>query len=201
MGFLFRACLQPFCNPLQSCNVHSILFWILFLAASYQLNLRHIDAMNKTALGFSLIEMMVVIILMAMLSAGGLYGFQQWQQHQQLWQTTQQLSQFLYHLRNDANQFNRDHVLRLWQQQGKWCLTSQQYDGKPCAENHRWQFIPRFKAVSMVEMTQGLGFYGVMSTAKPGHIILSNGIGQQKMIVSVWGRIRTCSLADDAQCE
>lgn len=157
--------------------------------------------MHNRTQGFSLIEMVVVIMMIAILSAGGLYGFQQWQRHQRLWQTTHQLSQFLHALRSDANWHNRDHVLTLWQQPDRWCLTSQQYAGKPCSAANQWQFIPRFKDVSMVEMTQGLGFYGVMNTAKPGHIILSSAAGQRKIIVSVWGRIRTCSFSDNTQCE
>jgi len=157
--------------------------------------------MNKKTQGFSLIELMVAIMMIAILSYGAIYGFQQWQQHQRLWQTTHQLSQFLYHLRSDANGVNRDHVLTFWQQHDTWCLTSQLYTDKPCMTTSQWQFIPHFKDISMAEMTHGLGFYGVMNTAKPGHIILSNAAGQRKIIISVWGRIRTCSLTDNAQCK
>lgn len=147
--------------------------------------------MNKTIQGFSLIEMMVVMLVIAILSSGVIYGFQQWQHHQRLWQTTHQLSQFLHHLRSDANGFNRDHILTLWQQHDRWCLTTEPYAGKPCMTTSQWQFIPRFKDVSISEMTPGLGFYGVLNTATPGHIILNNAAGQRKIILSVWGRIRT----------
>lgn len=152
--------------------------------------------MNKTIHGFSLIEMMIVMLVIAILSSGVIYGFQQWQHHQRLWQTTHQLSQFLHHLRHDANEFNRDHVLTLWQRHDQWCLTTQLYAGKPCMTTSQWQFIPRFKDVSISEITPGLGFYGVMNTAKPGHIILNNAAGQRKIILSVWGRIRTHTLAE-----
>lgn len=152
--------------------------------------------MNKTIQGFSLIEMMVVMLVIAILSSGAIYGFQQWQHHQRLWQTAHQLSQFLHHLRSDANGFNRDHILTLWQQQGSWCLTTERYVGKPCVTPSQWQFIPRFQEVSLSEMTPELGFYGVMNTAKPGHIILNNAAGQRKIIISVWGRIRTLAMAE-----
>jgi len=152
--------------------------------------------MNKTIHGFSLIEMMIVMLVIAILSSGVIYGFQQWQHHQRLWQTTHQLSQFLHHLRHDANEFNRDHVLTLWQRHDQWCLTTQLYTDKPCVTTSQWQFIPRFKDVSISEITPGLGFYGVMNTAKPGHIILNNAAGQRKIILSVWGRIRTHTLAE-----
>lgn len=152
--------------------------------------------MNKTIQGFSLIEMMVVMMVISILSSGVIYGFQQWQHHQRLWQTTHQLSQFLNYLRSDANEFNRDHILTLWQLHDRWCLTTQQYSGKPCVATSQWQFIPRFQDVSISEMTYELGFYGVMNTAKPGHIILNNAAGQRKIILSVWGRIRTLTLSE-----
>jgi len=152
--------------------------------------------MNKTIQGFSLIEMIVVMMLISILSSGAIYGFQQWQHHQRLWQTTHQLSQFLYHLRSDANEFNRDHILTLWQLHDRWCLTTQQYSDKPCVTASQWQFIPRFQDVSIGEMTPELGFYGVMNTARPGHIILNNAAGQRKIILSVWGRIRTLTLPE-----
>lgn len=152
--------------------------------------------MNKTIQGFSLIEMMVVMLLIAILSSGIIYGFQQWQHHQRLWQTTHQLNQFLHHLRSDANEFNRDHLLTLWQLDDRWCLTTRQYSGKPCVTTSQWQFIPRFQDVAIREMTPGLGFYGVMNTAKPGHIILNNPAGQRKIILSVWGRIRIDTLEE-----
>lgn len=156
--------------------------------------------MKKTIQGFSLIEMMVVMLIIAILSSGGIYGFQQWQNHQRLWQTAQQLSQFLYHLRSDANQFNRDQILSFWQRDDRWCLTTQRYIGKPCLTHSQWQFIPRFKDVSISEITPSLGFYGVMNTAKPGHIILRNAAGQRKIIISVWGRIRTIAWPEKTLC-
>lgn len=114
--------------------------------------------MNKTIHGFSLIEMMIVMLVIAILSSGVIYGFQQWQHHQRLWQTTHQLSQFLHHLRHDANEFNRDHVLTLWQRHDQWCLTTQLYTDKPCVTTSQWQFIPRFKDVSISEITPRTGF-------------------------------------------
>jgi len=150
--------------------------------------------------GFSLIEMVVVILIIAILSSGGVYGFQQWLQHQRLWQTTHQLSLFLHHLRRDANGHNHDHPLTLCQRHDRWSLVSQHDSGHPCMAANRWQFTPRFKDISVVDMTQGLGFYGVMNTAKPGHILLSNAVGKRKVIVSVWGRIRVCSVTENSLC-
>lgn len=201
MGFLFRAHLPLCCKTLQRLRIRSSVLRVFILVACQRKNGAHTDGMKNTARGFSLIEIMIVIVMIAMLSSGGIYGFQQWQQHQQLWQITHQLSQFLHYLRSDANAYNRDHLLTFHQQHKGWCFTSQPYGHLPCEATSQWQFIPRFKDVSMVEMTHGLGFYGVMNTAKPGHIIVSNPAGKRKIIISVWGRIRSCSLTSHNQCE
>lgn len=156
--------------------------------------------MHNMTRGFSLIEMMIVIVIVAILSGGGIYGFKQWQQHQQLWQTAHQLGQYLHHLRSDANRHNRDHLLLFFQLSDRWCLASKSVPDTSCAGGGEWQFIPHFKAVSLIDITQGLGFYGVMNTAKPGHILLGNAAGKRKLVISAWGRIRICSVTDYDPC-
>ncbi len=45
-----------------------------------------LDAMNREH-GYTLMETTVTLTLMMILSVGGLYGWQRWQQQQRLWQT------------------------------------------------------------------------------------------------------------------
>ncbi|EHK1123408.1 prepilin-type N-terminal cleavage/methylation domain-containing protein [Escherichia coli] len=44
----------------------------------------------KTQRGYTLIETLVAMLILVMLSASGLYGWQYWQQSQRLWQTASQ---------------------------------------------------------------------------------------------------------------
>lgn len=76
-----------------------------------------LDAMNREH-GYTLMETTVTLTLMMILSVGGLYGWQRWQQQQRLWQTAVQVRDFLLFLRDDANAYNRDRVLRVGQT--KW---------------------------------------------------------------------------------
>lgn len=67
---------------------------------------------------------LVTLTLMMILSVGGLYGWQRWQQ-QRLWQTAVQVRDFLLFLRDDANAYNRDRVLRVGQDEVGWCLSAE----------------------------------------------------------------------------
>lgn len=175
---------------------------LLILAdrAGRQATLGHTGVMKRTARGFSLPEIMVILMITSALSAGGIAGFQRWQQLHQLWQTTHQLSQFLYQLRSDANTYNRDHILVFWPRSQGGCLASHHYPESPCDGTKPWQFILDSRGISVEEITPGLGFYGLMNTAKPGHITVRNPAGVRKVIVSVWGRIRHCAVGKSGQC-
>lgn len=83
-----------------------------------------LDAMNREH-GYTLMETTVTLTLMMILSVGGLYGWQRWQQQQRLWQTAVQVRDFLLFLRDDANAYNRDRVLRVGQDEVGWCLSAE----------------------------------------------------------------------------
>ena len=108
-------------------------------------------AMNREH-GYTLMETLVTLTLMMILSVGGLYGWQRWQQQQRLWQTAVQVRDFLVFLRDDANAYNRDRVLRVGQDEEGWCLSAQG-EGPACASGSpltlrragrgsRWQASP-----------------------------------------------------------
>ncbi len=78
----------------------------------------------KTQRGYTLIETLVAMLILVMLSASGLYGWQYWQQSQRLWQTASQARDYLLYLREDANWHNRDHSISVIREGTLWCLVS-----------------------------------------------------------------------------
>lgn len=154
--------------------------------------------------GVSLPEVMLIMIITVILSTTGLYGWQRWRQQQQLTQTVQQLRQYLEQLRNDANWHNRDHFFWLAQAPQGWCIGS-----SPTINIHnrcchciaaRWRFTPPFPGITVKEMGQDMAFYGLRNTAWAGHITLQSPAGEWKVIISNWGRIRTCSPRARSSC-
>ena len=150
--------------------------------------------------GFSLIEMMVVMVIVATLSAGGVYGWQQWQQQQRMWITTQHIRHFLEQLRSDANWHNRDHLLAVNRPGKTWCLSSKLIEANQCLSEGRWRLIQPFADVDITEATAGLGFYGLRNTAWPGHITLQSAAGKWRVVLSVQGRIRVCEVIGGNKC-
>jgi len=150
--------------------------------------------------GFSLIEMMVVMVIVAMLSAGGLFGWQQWQQQQRLRITTQQIRNLLEQLRSDANWHNRDHLISVKYAGKTWCLSSKLVEENQCHSDGRWRLSQYFSDVDITGITAGLGFYGLKNTAWPGHITLQSPAGKWRVVLSAQGRIRVCEMSGSDKC-
>ncbi len=125
-----------------------------------------LDAMNREH-GYTLMETPVTLTLMMILSVGGLYGWQRWQQQQRLWQTAVQVRDFLLFLRDDANAYNRDRVLRVGQDEVGWCLSAEG-EGPDCASGHPSRCARVGRGSRWLELRPGLGFYGLRSTAWRG---------------------------------
>lgn len=145
-------------------------------------------------------EMMVVMTIVIALAGAGVYGWRDWKQQQQLRQEALRVRDFITRLRDDANWHNRDHLL--WSGNGSqgWCIGSRLDAEMNCETPAFWHINASSPEVQLVEMTPGLGFFGLRNTAWPGHIRLRNDSGEWQIIVSVWGRIRACNMSKGAAC-
>ncbi|HHZ6946002.1 TPA: prepilin peptidase-dependent protein [Klebsiella pneumoniae] len=149
--------------------------------------------------GYTLMETLVTLTLMMILSVGGLYGWQRWQQ-QRLWQTAVQVRDFLLFLRDDANAYNRDRVLRVGQDEVGWCLSAEG-EGPDCASGTSFTLRPRWPGITLAGVTPGLGFYGLRSTAWAGNLRLQSAAGSWSIVISHWGRIRLCRSDSAGGCQ
>lgn len=152
----------------------------------------------KRERGFTLIEMMVAVALIAILSGAGLSGWRYWQAQQRLWQTAVQVRQFLEMLRDDANWHSREQVISALQDGNTWCLHTQLSAG--CPAGSPYVLRPVWPEVDLSEVTPSLGFYGLRNTAWGGHIRVKSSAGEWRVVVSGWGRIRMCQSSLDAAC-
>lgn len=122
----------------------------------------------KTQRGYTLIETLVAMLILVMLSASGLYGWQYWQQSQRLWQTASQARDYLLYLREDANWHNRDHSISVIREGTLWCLVSSVAGANTCHGSSPLVFVPRWPEVEMSDLTPSLAFFGLRNTAWAG---------------------------------
>jgi len=151
-----------------------------------------LPAMNRNDNhGFTLPELLLVMVIAGILSVGALQGWQRWQQYQQLRDSVLQLQGFLLRLRAHANWHNRD--LTLWLQSGEnGCLGAGAKPAEGCALPSRWLFKPPHDSVRLVAITGDVGFYGRRDVARPGSIDLASAAGRWRLIISARARIRAC---------
>ncbi len=149
--------------------------------------------------GFTLPELLVVMVIAGILSVGTLQGWQRWQQYQQLRESVVQLQGFLLRLRAHANWHNRD--LSLWLEPGKnGCLGAGPKPAEGCALASRWIFTPPHQDVRVVSINGDPGFYGRRDVARPGSVDIESEAGRWRLIISARARIRACQQGEKG-CE
>lgn len=151
--------------------------------------------------GYTLLETLIAMLIVAALGASGLYGWQRWQQQQRLWQTAIQVRDYLLQLREDANWRNRDHVISVIRDGTSWCFVSSAAVQTTCRPVSPLVFTPLWDDVEMAEITPSLAFFGLRNTAWAGHIRLKNTTGEWRVVVSGWGRIRLCEKDEARLCQ
>lgn len=156
--------------------------------------------MNRQT-GYTLIETLVAVSLVIILSAGGLYGWQRWQQQQRLWQTATQLRDYLLFLRNDANWHNRDRMIKAHYADTRWCLVADDTVVEGCPSANPRVFLPPWGEVQLASITPSLGFFGLRNTAWAGSISVQSAAGHWEVILSSFGRIRLCESEGGDECQ
>ncbi|GKV94004.1 prepilin peptidase-dependent protein [Pectobacterium aroidearum] len=152
---------------------------------------------NRQQRGFTLLELLVVLTIVALMAGGGLHGWIQYQQAIRLEQSAQQLLDFLSRVQANAYWHNETRTVKLIPQGELWCMVAGQNEKQAeetCRENHPGQFARRTQEVVLAKSTSSIfTFFGLRNAAQAGHISLSNSAGQLRLIISVRGRMRLCS--------
>ena len=155
----------------------------------------------KKQQGYTLLETLIAMLIVAALGASGLYGWQRWQPQQRLWQTACQVRDYLLQLREDANWRNRDHVISVIRDGTSWCFVSSAASQTTCRPASSLVFTSPWDDVEMAEITPSLAFFGLRNTAWAGHTRLKNTAGEWRVVVSGWGRIRLCERDEARLCQ
>ncbi|UVO09364.1 prepilin peptidase-dependent protein [Pectobacterium polonicum] len=152
---------------------------------------------NRQPRGFTLLELLVVLTIVALMAGGGLHGWIQYQQAIRLEQSAQQLLDFLSRVQANAYWHNETQTVKLQQQGMLWCIVIGQGEKQVedvCRENHPRQFVRRSQDVVLATFTSNVfTFFGLRNAAQAGHLSLSNAAGQLRLVISVRGRMRLCS--------
>ncbi|ACT08016.1 conserved hypothetical protein [Dickeya chrysanthemi Ech1591] len=148
---------------------------------------------NQRQRGFSLLELIIVITIVALLTSGGMYSWLAYRQALQLEQHARHLLAFMGRVQANAYWRNQTDTLWIKSANGNWCMGNGA-EPAACPPESTSIFTRTSQDVALVETTsERLMFYGLRNAAQAGHLTLSNPAGRVRLVISARGRLRLCS--------
>ncbi|MBD2781036.1 prepilin peptidase-dependent protein [Xenorhabdus szentirmaii] len=162
---------------------------------------------NRASLGFTLLELLIVMLIISVSLSWGGYHWGQYQNRLRLQSAVNNVLSFMERQQALANYLNQERTLWLVAGQS-WCLISSDTRQSDCSDgnnndgnnsnggnngNSERVTSPHHDVFLSSSTTERIDFYGVRNTAMPASFILENAAGEISVVVSGRGRIRTCS--------
>ncbi len=144
--------------------------------------------------GFTLLEVLVVLIITTILTSLGSQALTQWQYRQQVKATASDLTHFLNRLRQQANRYHLTISFNasLNDERSIVKATSEPRAGRV----EQWGWQPSEPKVALLAMVGEPRFFGKHGTAWPGSFEVGNHVTRWRIIISTYGRVRYCESLD-----
>lgn len=144
--------------------------------------------------GFTLVEVLIVLVITAILAGLGSQSLTQWQYRQQVKATASDLTYFLNRLRQQAYHYHRtiSFIPSLDNEESLVRAVSEPRAGKV----EQWTWKPSTSQVKLLAMIGEPRFFGKHGTAWPGSFEVGNEVTRWRVIISAHGRVRYCEDQD-----
>lgn len=155
--------------------------------------------------GYSLLELMLVLVIIGILTQSGLQHWQSLKLTEELVATTEQLYAFIVQVKQKANWQNRTFHISIEHQASSWTVLSSRQSRDPLTalSDIFYQPYPSVQLLALPDRSQ-LAFYGQQNSAQPNSLTLKSAGGITRIIISNQGRIRYCrvtgSLSGIVEC-
>ncbi|WKX27229.1 prepilin-type N-terminal cleavage/methylation domain-containing protein [Tatumella ptyseos] len=140
--------------------------------------------------GFTLLEILIVLVITAVLTGLGSQSLNQWQSRQQVKASAKELTYFLDRLRQQANAYHLTIKFRhsLQNEETEISAVSERWTGR----NKKWTWKPNTPKVKLLAVVGEPRFFGKHGTAWPGSFEIGNQATRWRVIISTHGRVRYC---------
>ncbi|MDR2226300.1 MAG: prepilin-type N-terminal cleavage/methylation domain-containing protein [Providencia sp.] len=147
--------------------------------------------LKQTQLGFTLIEILVVLFICSLTVFSGLHYWGKYIEQQRLIDTVRQLSEFIYHHVKEGIYLNRHQTLFVNIGKAGWWMSikdvnTRQEIGRITSD--------KFQGIELAKSTRtSIELYGKQGTSRAFSFQLKNNDSAISIYMSALGRVRTCS--------